>query len=270
MILILATIASGCQPKQDNLSIRRIVILPKPVHVIMNDGFFEITKDTKIIVNYDTGPLGDMLRIFLSPSMGFELAVTDDRPGRNSIQLLLDPSLEELEEEGYRLKVDGKRVLIEAPSEAGIFYGLQTLRQLLPVEIYSDAVNEDIGWALPCVEIEDYPRFKWRGMHLDVCRHYLPVEFVKKYIDLIAIQKMNRLHLHLTDDQGWRIEIKEYPELAEISAWREETLVGHYSDEPSMRMIAMLQLSRRLKCLATPRLRWLPTRKYPVQVDLSR
>jgi hexosaminidase len=232
MILILAIIASGCQPKQDNLSVGDIAILPKPVYVVEKDGFFEITKDTKIIVDYETGPLGDMLRKLLSPSMGFELAVTDDSQPRNSIQLSLDPSLEELEEEGYRLKVDRKRVLIEAPAEAGIFYGMQTLRQLLPVEVFSDAASEDIRWALPCVEIKDYPRFKWRGMHLDVCRHYMPVEFVKKYIDLIAIQKMNRLHLHLTDDQGWRIEIEEYPKLAEISAWRDETLVGHYSDEP--------------------------------------
>ena len=173
-----------------------------------------------------------MLAKLLSPSMGFELAVTDDRPGRNSIQLSLDPSLVELEEEGYLLKVDKKGVLIEAPAEAGIFYGMQTLRQLLPAEVFSGTAIENLGWAVPCVEIKDYPRFKWRGMHLDVCRHFMPVEFVKKYIDLIAIQKMNRLHLHLTDDQGWRIEIKEYPKLAEISAWRDETLVGHYSDEP--------------------------------------
>ncbi len=232
MMLFLAIITSGCQSKQDNFSVGDIAILPKPVHVVMNDDFFEITKDTKIIVNYDTGPLGDMLAKLLSPSMGFELAVTDDRPGRNSIQLSLDPSLVELEEEGYQLKVDKKGVLIEAPAEAGIFYGMQTLRQLLPAEVFSGTAVENLGWAVPCVEIKDYPRFKWRGMHLDVCRHYMPVEFIKKYIDLIAIQKSNRLHLHLTDDQGWRIEIKEYPKLAEISAWREETMVGHYRDEP--------------------------------------
>ena len=232
MILILANIASGCQPKKDNLSPGDIAILPKPVHVMVNDGFFEIRKNTKIIVDSEARPLGEMLRTLIAPSMGFELDISDGNPVRNSIQLSVDPSLEDLEEEGYRLTVDKKGVLIEAPAEAGIFYGMQTLRQLLPVEIFSEIADEDVRWAIPSVEIKDYPRFKWRGMHLDVCRHFMPVEFVKKYIDLIAIQKMNRLHLHLTDDQGWRIEIKEYPKLTEISAWRDETIVGHYRDEP--------------------------------------
>ena len=232
MILLLAIIASGCQPKQDDLSLGDIAILPKPVHIMANDGFFEISKDTKIIVDSETGHLGDFLSKLLSPSMGFELDISDGRPVRNSIQLSVNPALEDLAEEGYRLTADKKGVLIEAPAEAGIFYGMQTLRQLLPAEIFSKAAQADIRWAVPSVEIKDMPRFKWRGMHLDVCRHFMPVEFVKKYIDLIAIQKMNRLHLHLTDDQGWRIDIKAYPKLAEISAWRDETLVGHYSDEP--------------------------------------
>lgn len=232
MIFILAVFATGCQSKQDNLSIGDIAILPKPAHVMVNDGLFEIRKNTKIIVDSETEPLGEMLRTLLSPSMGFELDVSDGDPVRNSIQLLVDPSLKELEAEGYCLTVDKKRVLIEAHAVAGIFYGMQTLRQLLPAEIFSEVASEDIRWAVPCVVIKDFPRFKWRGMHLDVCRHFMPVEFIKKYIDLIAIHKMNRLHLHLTDDQGWRIEIKKYPKLAEISAWRDETIVGHYSDEP--------------------------------------
>ncbi len=232
MIFILAVFATGCQSKQDNLSVGDIAILPKPAHVMVNDGFFEIRKNTKIIVDSETEPLGEMLRTLLSPSMGFELDVSDGDPVRNSIHLSVNPSLKEMEAEGYRLTVDKKRVLIEAPAGAGIFYGMQTLRQLLPVEIFSEVANEDVRWAMPSVEIKDFPRFKWRGMHLDVCRHFMPVEFIKKYIDLIAIHKMNRLHLHLTDDQGWRIEIKKYPKLAEISAWRDETIVGHYRDEP--------------------------------------
>ena len=232
MIFILAVFATGCQSKQDNLSMGDIAILPKPAHVMVNDGFFEIRKNTKIIVDSETEPLGEMLRTLLSPSMGFELDVSDGDPVRNSIHLSVNPSLKDLEAEGYRLTVDKKRVLIEAPAWAGIFYGMQTLRQLLPVEIFSEVVSEDIPWVLPGVEIKDFPRFKWRGMHLDVCRHFMPVEFIKKYIDLIAIHKMNSLHLHLTDDQGWRIEIKKYPKLAEISAWRDETIVGHYRDEP--------------------------------------
>jgi hexosaminidase len=232
MIFILAVFATGCQSKQDNLSIGDIAILPKPAYVMENDGFFEIRKNTKIIVDSETEPLGEMLRTLLSPSMGFELDVSDGDPVRNSIHLSVNPSLKELEAEGYRLTVDKKGVLIEATAGAGIFYGMQTLRQLLPVEIFNEVASEDVPWVLPGVEIKDFPRFKWRGMHLDVCRHFMPVEFIKKYIDLIAIQKMNSLHLHLTDDQGWRIEIKKYPKLAEISAWRDETIVGHYRDEP--------------------------------------
>ena len=232
MIFILAMLASGCQPKQADLSPGDISILPKPVHIKVNSGLFEITKDTKILVDPEIGSLGEMLSTMLSPSMGFALDVSDGNPVRNSIRLSVNPSLEDLGEEGYRLTADKNRVLIEAPAGAGVFYGMQTLRQLLPAEVFGDAASEDVRWTIPCVEIKDYPRFKWRGMHLDVCRHFMPVEFVKKYIDLIAIQKMNRFHWHLTEDQGWRIDIRRYPKLAEISAWRDETLVGHYNDEP--------------------------------------
>jgi hexosaminidase len=232
MIPVLAILATGCQSKQDHLTPGDISILPEPVHVKVNTGLFEITKDTKILVDPETKGLGEMLKSYLSPSMGFELDVSEGERARNSIRLSINPSLEDLGEEGYHLTADRQQVLIEAPAGAGIFYGLQTLRQLLPVEIFGRSDSGDIRWAIPCVEIRDYPRFKWRGMHLDVCRHFMPVEFVKRYIDLISLHKMNRCHLHLTDDQGWRIDIKRYPRLAEISAWRDETLAGHYSDEP--------------------------------------
>ena len=231
-ILLLAIFASGCLSKQDSLSVGDIAILPKPVHLTINDGLFEIRKNTKIVVDPETRQVGEMLKALLSPSMGFELLIKEGKDVPKSIRLSLDPALKDINMEGYRLAVDKNGVLIEAISEAGIFYGIQTLRQLLPAEIFSEHAVEDVHWTLPCVEIKDFPRFKWRGMHLDVARHFLPVEFVKKYIDLIAVHKMNRFHLHLTDDQGWRIEIKKYPKLSEISAWRDETLVGHYNDEP--------------------------------------
>jgi len=232
MILIMAFFATGCQSKQANVSTGDIAILPKPAHIIVNDGFFEIRKSMKIIVDSDTRPLGEMLRTLLSPAMGFELDVSESGPARKGIQLSVDPSLEDIGEEGYRMTVDEKGVLIEAPAAAGIYYGIQSLRQLLPTAIFSEVAVRDVRWTVPCADIKDLPRFKWRGMHLDVARHFMPVEFVKKYIDLIAIQKMNRLHLHLTDDQGWRVDIKAYPKLAEFSAWRDETMVGHYRDEP--------------------------------------
>ena len=123
--------------------------------------------------------------------------------------------------EGYRLQVRPEEIRMYFKEKAGAFYAQQTLQQLTA----PDGV-------IPCFDIEDAPRFSYRGMHLDVCRHIFPVEFVKKYIDLLARHKMNYFHWHLTEDQGWRIEIKKYPRLQEVAAWRKETLVGHYSDQP--------------------------------------
>ncbi|MCD4753892.1 MAG: beta-N-acetylhexosaminidase, partial [Anaerolineaceae bacterium] len=107
----------------------------------------------------------------------------------------------------------------------GIFYGTHTLLQLLPVDILRDAEVSDVAWEIPCVSITDQPRFGWRGMMLDCCRHFMPKEFVKKFIDLLAFYKMNRFHWHLTEDQGWRIEIKQYPKLTEVGSYRPETVV---------------------------------------------
>ncbi len=130
--------------------------------------------------------------------------------------------------EAYRLSVSPRLIRIEAASPTGIFYALQTLYQLLPADIYGKNRSDIKKWEIPCVNIEDAPRFSYRGLHLDVCRHFFPVEFIKKYIDAMAIHKLNRFHWHLTDDQGWRIEIKKYPLLTEIGSQRPETLIGHY------------------------------------------
>jgi hexosaminidase len=122
--------------------------------------------------------------------------------------------------EGYTLKVSKNNIIIEGGSGAGLFYGMQTLLQLLPPEIFaSKALQPGNNWNVPCLSIQDHPRFFYRGMHLDVSRHFFPKEFVMKYIDLIASFKMNTFHWHLTDDQGWRIEIKKYPKLMQTSAW---------------------------------------------------
>ena len=109
---------------------------------------------------------------------------------------------------------------LTAGTPAALFRGIQTLRQLLPAEIDCDTVMNGTVWKMPCVTVKDYPRFAWRGMHLDVSRHFLDTEFVKRYIDIIAMHKMNVFHWHLVDDQGWRIEIKKYPLLTEVGAWR--------------------------------------------------
>jgi hexosaminidase len=119
-----------------------------------------------------------------------------------------------------------------ASSDQGVFYAFQTLRQMMRMDALPDAKGVQRNWEVPAVEITDYPQFAYRGLHLDVCRHFMPLDFVKKYIDLLAYYKMNRFHWHLTDDQGWRIEIKQYPKLQEIAAWRDETLMGHYKETP--------------------------------------
>ena len=125
--------------------------------------------------------------------------------------------------EGYRLLVSENGIEIAGASNAGIFYGVQTLRKSIP------AVAEGMDIELPAASINDYPRFPYRGMHLDVSRHFFPVDSVKKFIDILALHNMNRFHWHLTDDQGWRIEIKKYPELTQIGAQRKETVIGRNS-----------------------------------------
>jgi len=208
-------------------------IIPEPVSMKVNGGSFVINEKTVICGVDDTEKLARKLRNYLSPATGydFEMIEAKKQPD-NSIVLKLDKSLSRLGEEGYRLKVTKSGVVIEAPQKAGIFYGVQSLRQLLPVQIFRGAKVRNVKWTVPCLEITDMPRFKWRGLHLDVGRHFMPKEFVKKYINLIALHKMNKFHFHLTEDQGWRIEIKKYPKLTEVGAWRKETLIGHGHIKP--------------------------------------
>jgi hexosaminidase len=193
----------------------------------LREGAFSLTPKTKIVVDAQTANLGEQLKEMLSPATGYSLNIVDKSASAgNAIYLKLDPALKDLGEEGYRLTVSNKNVTITAAKPAGVFYGMQTLRQLLPAEIFKPELVKGVSWRVPCVVIEDTPRFSWRGMHLDVARYFMPKEFVKKYIDLMAIHKMNTFHWHLTEDQGWRIEIKKYPKLTEVGAWRKETVIG--------------------------------------------
>mgnify|MGYP001173919427 FL=1 len=148
---------------------------------------------------------------------------------KNNIIVFKELPKNTLGKEGYRLQVTEDSIEIEANEKNGFFYAIQTLLQLLPPEIYSSTTAIERSWEVPAVFIEDTPRFAYRGMHLDVSRHFYPVSFVKKYIDLLAMQKMNYFHWHLTDDQGWRIEIKRYPFLTEKGAWRDSTAINHPS-----------------------------------------
>jgi hexosaminidase len=206
-----------------------INITPKPVRTVQREGSFLLNAETTILAPGDARSIGLQLASLLAPPTGLWLNVQSSSSARsNLIDLRLDARLKRLGPEGYRLSVSPERVQVRAFQEPGLFYAVQSLRQLLPVDVYRSAPVGTPEWRMPCVEIEDLPRFGWRGAHLDVGRHFMPKSFIKKFIDLLALHRMNTFHWHLTEDQGWRIEIKRYPRLTEVGAWRKETLVGHY------------------------------------------
>ncbi len=205
-----------------------IAIVPQPESLTVGRGQFVITAATVI---YSDAASADIARRFaasLLPATGLPIPVrVGAAPAASGIVLERNARLTRLGDEGYELSVTPRRVAIRARERAGVFYGLQTVRQLLPPEVFRAAKVDSVAWTIPAVRIVDRPRFSWRGAHLDVGRHFMPKEFVKKYIDLLALQKMNTFHWHLTEDQGWRIEIRKYPRLTEVGAWRTQTVVGH-------------------------------------------
>lgn len=226
-------IASSFSTSQ--LQAQEVSIIPEPVRVTAGDGYFQLTAETPIVISDDTPELRHVAR-YLSGKLNTATwkrteIKTKQASSDTSIVLAIDAGSLPDHKEGYSLTVTPGQVTVTAQTSHGLFYGIQSLLQLLPPEIaYDDPtfIPQNFEWTIPSVEIEDYPRYEYRGMHLDVARHFFPVGFVKKYIDLIAMQKMNRFHWHLTEDQGWRIEIKQYPKLTEVGAWRDSTLIGHY------------------------------------------
>lgn len=212
-------------------------IIPQPLKVETGEGFFEIKADTKVFypaaapewemaAQYFTGLANTATRYKL-PQETFAKTI---KPGANAVYFLPDATIKN--PEAYVLEVKNSYILVRAGSAAGAFYAVQTLRQLFPPEFNGIPRYRGIRWWAPSCTITDEPRFGYRGLHLDVSRHFFPVEFIKRYIDLLAMHKLNRFHWHLTDDQGWRIEIKKHPQLQQVAACRDETLVGHYSTQP--------------------------------------
>jgi hexosaminidase len=203
-------------------------VVPLPVRMERGVGTFTLTSGTRILAAADARGVGLHLAAALKPATGYTLTVKEagaaaDASAGSAILLSTEGADPQLGDEGYELIVEPRRVTLRAPKAAGLFYGAQTLLQLFPAEIYSPAPVAGIGWTATAVKIWDRPRFAWRGLHLDVSRHFMPVDFVKKYIDLIAFHRMNVLHWHLTDDQGWRLQIRKYPLLTEASARRDES-----------------------------------------------
>jgi hexosaminidase len=234
-LLFFVLIWSSCSK---NKEFQEISIIPQPVKIEQSMGSFEVNPKTSIVVQgeqEETLRIASMLAEKLQTATGFTIEVkssTINDAGKNTIFFTTDDADSNLGQEGYQLSVTKNKVIVKALHPAGHFYGLQTILQLLPAEINSTSTVENMAWKIPALEIFDKPRFQWRGMHLDVARHYMPLDFIKKYIDLMAMHKLNTFHWHLTEDQGWRIEIKKYPKLTEIGAWRKESLVGHARDSP--------------------------------------
>ena len=192
-------------------------IIPVPSQLTARSGQFQLSTNTEYTQAQALPTIVNrQLTDFVKPFTG--------KGPQNMIHIQLDSNI--IHPEGYELSIKKEEIKLVAKEAAGIFYGLQSLKQLVQID------KESKTAILPCVEIKDEPRYSYRGLHLDVGRHFFPLDFIKKYIDLLAYHKMNRFHWHLTEDQGWRIEIKKYPKLAEVAAFRKETLIGHYNDQP--------------------------------------
>ena len=199
------------------------MIIPRPSRAQRRPGHFQIPPALRL----ETGPGAERPAALLAHYLGPDRPRTESGP---AITLELDAALRHLGPEGYTLDIRPETVRLTAPAETGLFHGVQTLRQLLPPETEVEAPTRGNAsaylWRWPCAEISDSPRLPWRGMLLDVARHYLPMEFLRRFVDQLALHKLNVLHLHLTDDQGWRIEIDGLPRLTEIGAWRTESMIG--------------------------------------------
>jgi hexosaminidase len=204
-----------------------ISIIPAPAQVKTLDGQFELANQTTIVYLDELRPVAQYLHEHLTRATGYDLQMKAVQ-GRhrikpdNTIHLSLTLLGEDIPfgKEGYYLKALPKGVEIRAGDAAGVFYGVQSLLQLFPPQIESPTVVRDVQWIATCVDITDNPRFGWRGLLLDVSRHFFTKDEVKQYIDTMARYKFNTFQLHMTDDQGWRIEIKKYPKLTEVGAWR--------------------------------------------------
>jgi hexosaminidase len=206
---------------------QEIAIIPKPAEMSVKTGTFVFDNTCTIQFdesNQEVARIADFFQEYIEQI--YNLSLSEQATG-NKISFKIISRLD-LGKEGYLLKIDKTSIVITASSPNGLFYGMQSLKQLMPITANNNLIE------LPCLDIKDQPRFTWRGNMLDVARHFFPISFIKKYIDILAMYKINTFHWHLTEDQGWRIEIKKYPLLTEISHWRDETMVGHYSSGKGM------------------------------------
>ena len=220
LALVFMSFLFNCK-EEDKLT-KDVLIIPQPLEQTLNKGEFILNSSTGIDYDENFKISAEFLKVFIEEGSNIKLQ------SNNMISFIKDESLAD---EGYALEILPESIIIKAKTDQGAFYAVQSLRQLLPPKFENGTFKEN-EIAIPSVTIKDKPQFSYRGMHLDVGRHMFSVDFIKKYIDALAMLKMNTFHWHLTEDQGWRIEIKKYPKLQEIAAFRNETLIGHYSEQP--------------------------------------
>ena len=229
ILLFAAILLSACTKQQ--LPVANYDIIPQPKEVQLNDnGAFVLSP--KIVVYYeaDLHREAQFLSEYVNDILGFGLKLKEMQ-GANADGIVLKLASADFgQAESYEISVTPKQVVIKGADTAGVFYGIQTLRKSLPIPLKNSTDNSQLSTLnsqLPCGTIKDHPNFAYRGMHLDPCRHFIPLDSVKVYLDMMAMHNMNQFHFHLSEDQGWRIEIEKYPELTEIGAYRNGTVIGH-------------------------------------------
>lgn len=229
LILILIIGITSCEESIIENSVVDIQLIPKPQKLNLGKGNFTINKNTTIFCETEFNIASQFLSGFLQN--GANLTIETVPKSEAIIIIEVDITIPE---EGYTIDISDKNIIIRASGAGGAFYGVQTLRQLMPPSLERTNSDHNQKITLPQLTISDAPKFKYRGMHLDVGRHFFPKEFIKEYIANLALFKINYFHWHLTEDQGWRIEIKKYPKLTSEAAYRNETLIGHYNDTPQL------------------------------------
>lgn len=215
LLLALCVSLTTCGQKKESQPEKNgtISVIPLPLEMSVQKGTFKINSDTKIYADKDAGQVAGLFAKTVRVSTGFTLPVSNSIKPEKGICFIIDKKSDTLGKEGYRLTVTPDNITVTAANATGLFYGAQTLRQLLPAQVESQTKVKGTKWVVPCVTICDTPRFNWRGYMKDVSRTFYSVDVLKKYMDVMSLYKMNVLHLHLTDDQGWRVEIKKYPKL---------------------------------------------------------
>ena len=216
---------AACWLASTALAATELAVIPQPQNIERREGAFKLTPDLVIATDAASKDTGKFLAERLRPATGYSIKAKvrkgPDQTFRGSVIILTTENAKtNLGAEGYELSVTPGVVTISAPTQAGLFYGAQTLLQLLPPEIFSAQAMKDFNWEIPCVKISDAPRFAWRGLMVDVSRHFYTKQEVEKILDVMALHKLNTFHWHLVDDHGWRIEIKKYPKLTSVGAWR--------------------------------------------------